>query len=426
MDAHLSRGALFQLVTALSEAMDLVSPLVADHHRWTAWFAVHIAEEMGLEEGEIKEVLLASLLHDVGAFSLRERLDTLNFDLENPHRHACLGYTLLSDCPPLKREALAILAHHTWWKPRSETEVGGSQVPAASHIIHLGDRVAILLEEDCHVMDHARDILDSVAARAGTMFWPEAVDALERMAGDEKLWFGVFSPGALEYLGYKVDPRLMAMAPGDLEGLAGVFARVIDYRSHFTATHSAGVAAVADALAGFLGFSENNRRTMRIAAHLHDLGKLAVPTEILEKRHRLDEMEYAHVREHAMLTRRLLEKVPDLGYGLIWAAQHHERLDGSGYPDHTSGTQIAFGSRVVAMADVFTALTEERPYRPGLHRKEVLDVLSRLTERGRLDAEVFSVVRSRFDDLDTVRSAAQSASEEDYTFRIEPFEAAVV
>ncbi|MDF1526065.1 MAG: HD domain-containing protein [bacterium] len=422
MDSQISPVTLFNLVAVLSKAMDLVSPLVVDHHKRTAWFAVHLAEEMGLRGKWINEILFSALLHDIGAFSLQERLDTLQFEFKNPHHHACLGYSLLKDMEFFSQEAKIILAHHTWWKPEQDEDIGGERVPVSSHVLHLADRVAILLGEDGNVPDRTEDVLGPIKARKGTVFMPEAVDALLGAAHKEEFWLGAMQPDLEDQLRLKVDPRFLEMGPIDLEPVARTFARIIDYRSHFTATHSAAVAYIAEVLARYLGFSENNCKTMKIAGYLHDLGKIAIPTEILEKAGRLDTGEYHRVQNHVVHTRNLLEKVPELGYGIRWASEHHERLNGSGYPEHSEGGEIAFGSRVLAMADVFAAVTEDRPYRKGVDRAKALRLLGRLTKEGYLDSEIFQVVKDNFDELSRVRATAQTDSLEDHRLRMECFD----
>lgn len=425
MDEPKEVSTLFNLICALSEAMDLVSPLVVDHHKKTAWLAVHLAEGMGLSEERIQEILKASLLHDIGAFSLKERLDTLYFEFENPHHHACLGYSLLKDSDLFRQEALIILAHHTWWEPEKDEEVGGRDVPLGSHLIHLADRVAINLDtEGDNPWSRVDAAMDLVSPLSGSVFMPEAVEALFELGSKDDFWVDLFDPDLEEELRHKVDPRALEISPEDLQLVARIFATIIDYRSPFTATHSAGVAAVAETLARYLGFSETNCSTMRVAGYLHDLGKLAVPVEILDKKGRLDEREYHRVQDHVVHTGRLLKKVPDLGYGIRWASQHHERLNGNGYPEHSAGREVAFGSRVVAMADIFAAVTEDRPYRKGMNREQTLGLLHRLTKEEYLDPEIYQVVEDNFDELERVRNAAQEESRADYRLRVECFDQA--
>ena len=413
---------MFNLVAAMSQAMDMVSPLVMDHHRRTAWYAVKIAEKMGLDKKSCKEILLSALLHDIGAFSLKERIDTLKFEFENPHHHACLGYSLLKDIEALNGEAKIILAHHTWWKPEHDDDVGGELVPIASHVIHLADRVAILVKDNGHLEQMAAFALDRVKNAAGSMFMPDAVDGLVEAAREEGFWSGSFQVDVEDRLRHRVDGEVMEDVTWDLLPLARVFARIIDYRSHFTATHSAGVAVIAENLARYLGFSEDNCETMKVAGYLHDLGKIALPAEILDKSGNLDSEEYHRIQDHVLYTRKLLENMPELGHGIRWASEHHERLNGSGYPMHSAGDEIAFGSRVVAMADVFTALTEDRPYRKGVERRKALALLRRLTDEGYLDPEIFKVVEENFDELNRARAVSQLDSSEDYRISVECFE----
>ncbi len=415
------KSTLLDLVTVLSEAMDLVSPLLVDHHSRTAWFAVHLARQMGFTRDEVATVHIASLLHDVGAFSLKERLDTLQFEFDNPHHHACLGYKLLHDFGPLREEAVIIFGHHGWWKPEVDDEPGGESVSPLSHVLHLADRAAILMENGVESESQLGKIVHGITSREGTVFMPEAVRAFKEISPDDELWQGAISPNARKELRSKVDDKALHLVEGDLENLARLFAKIIDYRSHFTATHSAGVAAVAETLAGMLGFSPENCETIKVAGYLHDLGKLTIPTELIEKPGRLDDSEYVHVQDHARQTRRFLERIPELGHGIEWAAQHHERLNGSGYPEHCSEKDIAFGSRVVAVADILTAVTEDRPYRDGMGRDGALDVLTRLTEEGYLDPEVFGTAAANFEELNAVRLDAQAEAEEDYRCRIGEF-----
>lgn len=203
----------------------------------------------------------------------------------------------------------------------------------------------------------------------------------------------------------------------DLEGLLGLadlFRRIIDFRSPFTATHSAGVAATAARLACLAGLSEMECRMMRAAGYLHDIGKLAVPAEILEKPGPLTEHEFNIIKQHAFHSYRIIESLPTLDVVNRWASLHHERLDGRGYPFHYSGRELSLGSRIMSVADVFTALTEQRPYRHAMEAAKALDVVRELGCASALDLEIVSLLASHLDEVDAERRAAQAAAGEDY------------
>ena len=144
------------------------------------------------------------------------------------------------------------------------------------------------------------------------------------------------------------------------------------------------------------------------------LGKLSVPAEILEKPAKLTEEEFCVVRGHAYFTDRILYPISALEMVRVWGALHHERLDGAGYPFHLRGSDIPVGSRIMAVADVFVALMEDRPYRKGMTRDEALAVLQTQATGGALDPEVIALLNRHFDDINSARIAAQSDTSHEY------------
>jgi HD-GYP domain-containing protein (c-di-GMP phosphodiesterase class II) len=137
----------------------------------------------------------------------------------------------------------------------------------------------------------------------------------------------------------------------------------------------------------------------RIAGHLHDLGKMVIPTSILEKPDCLTTEEYAVIKQHTYWTYEVLKSINGMDAIAEWAAWHHERLDGSGYPFHIDGDRISSGARIMAVADTFTAMTEDRPYRPGMDKSSAIGVLKRQSKRHALDAVVVRQVIQNYEDI---------------------------
>ena len=151
-----------------------------------------------------------------------------------------------------------------------------------------------------------------------------------------------------------------------LESLALTFSHVIDFRSQFTSTHSAGVAAVAYELAKLKPFSEEKSRKLRVAGYLHDIGKIAIPSEILTKPSRLTYLEMEMMKGHAQAGYEILKNVPfNIPIAEI-IGQHHERMDGTGYPNGLKGEEIHPEARILAVADVIESMATHRPYRAAL------------------------------------------------------------
>jgi len=408
------RVRLFDLIKCLSMAMDLISPAVVNHHERVAYIAFSIGAELGLSVDEQNDLILAGALHDSGALSLEERLDALDFETRHPHRHAELGYMLLRGFEPLSTAALLVRCHHVPWNDGRGSEFRGNEVLTGSHILHLADRVAVLINNQQEVLGQVGMICKRINEQSGRMFMPQLVDVFNGLATREYFWLDAASQSISSVLQGMAGLKTVKLDMEGLLGLSDLFRQIIDFRSRFTATHSAGVAVCAVALAGFAGFSERECRLMRIAGHLHDLGKLAVPVEILEKEARLTKEEIKVIKSHTFYTFRILEHISALDTINAWGSFHHERIDGAGYPFHHKGRDLSLGSRIMAVADVFTAITEDRPYRKGMSRDKTIEVLRQMADNMALDSDIVSLLCRRFDEVNTLRIAAQNASVEEY------------
>ncbi len=410
-----TRISLFDLILCLSDVMDMVSPAVANHHKQVGFIAYKIGEELGLPRQQRKELALAGTLHDIGAVSIERRISTLQFEVEKPFEHTELGYSLLETFEPLDSVATLVRFHHTPWNHGNYSELCGKEVPWGSHILHMADRIAVLINKKQDVLTQAKDICDKIHEHKGPMFAPELVDAFMALAAREYFWLDVVSSTISAVLRDLVRLDTVELDMDGILGFTKLLARIVDFRSRFTATHSSGVAVVAGSLAKLAGFSESECRMMTIAGYLHDLGKLAVPAEILEKPGHLTKEEYSVVRKHSYYTYRTLEHIDGLDTINAWASFHHERPDGKGYPFHIKGEDLTLGARIVAAADVFTAITEDRPYRTGLSQRDVLEILRQMAGSLALDPGVVSLLTRNFDEVDFVRTAAQTPEKQGYS-----------
>jgi len=406
---------LSETVLALSAALDLVSPLLANHHRRVAYLAVTLAHETGFPANRQHDVLLAGLLHDVGGFSLQERMDTLNFELQYPHIHAERGYLLLKTFPPLGAIADYVRYHHHRWDERDSLP---GPIPQEALLLHLADRIAVLIRDEEPVLNQVGTITASILKHGGDMFSPELVEAFLAIAKREYVWLDVTSPKIETIIQEKLAKAENALPSTALSELSRLFGRIIDFRSSFTALHSNGVAAIAERIAQLHGFTQEECTLLRIAGNLHDLGKLSVPRELLEKRQGLTPADHNIIKTHSYYTYQVLS--PLRGFDTIrnWAAFHHERPDGSGYPFHVKDDAFDQGCRIVALADVFTALTENRPYRTGMAPDAVRRELKAMGTRMQLDQQLMADVSDCFDDLTiTCLTAKEQALAEYLRFR---------
>jgi HD-GYP domain-containing protein (c-di-GMP phosphodiesterase class II) len=405
------------MINGLSTAVDLVYPALHGHHRRTAFIASQIAAALELQPPARRTLVLAAMMHDVGALSLAERLETLNFEeseTAEPGRdwHGEVGYQLLREFKPLAGAANVIRFHHVeWWDGRGHSH-RGHEVPIASHLLHLADRVAVLVKDGREVLGQAPEIRRRIAGQRGKMFVPMLVEGFLQAASKESFWLRIGSLSEESSFSDSIEP--VALDAEGIDAFAALFCQIVDFRSRFTATHTSGVGAVAPAMGELGGLSAEDCGGLKVAGHLHDLGKLAVPVEVLEKPSSLTPRQFNLIKSHSYHTYRLL-RASGMGEELTqWAAFHHERLDGRGYPFHRVGEELSLGCRIVAVADVFTALTEDRPYRKGMARAGSLAILDRMAAAHALDPDLVEFYRTRFDELDGARAKGQTAARERY------------
>lgn len=161
-----------------------------------------------------------------------------------------------------------------------------------------------------------------------------------------------------------------------MEGIIHALSLVVETRDPYTAGHERRVAALACAIAREMSFSEWYTKGVHISGLLHDVGKMVVPAEILSKPGRLTQSEFSIIKSHAKVGYEILKRI-EFPWPVTQAIlQHHERLDGSGYPDSLSGEDVILEARLLGVADVVEAMSSHRPYRPALGIDSALNEIS--------------------------------------------------
>ncbi len=403
---------LGNLLAALSTALDFTYHGLAGHHRRVAHVALEIGRGLGLAATDLRQLYCAALLHDIGAITLREKADLAAFEVENAFEHCIRGRDFVSDSAVFAVLGDVIATHHDRWSGTNPSGLAREAIPLAGRILHLADRVDVGLEGRAgDILSRREPLLGRLRELAGRIFDPELVAVLEDVSVRESFWFDLDADFLPELLETRAGDLLnVTIGPEELLGIARMFSRVIDSRSTFTYRHSALVARTAVQLASRLGFSEAEKRRMRVAALLHDLGKLSVPEEILEKPGKLDSAEYNVVKRHTYYTYHILRPIEGFETIREWAAYHHERLDGRGYPFGIAASGLSPGARVMAAADIFAALIEDRPYRAGMQREQVTGIIQQQVRAGALDGDVAGLLLRDYADFAALKDAAPEFS----------------
>lgn len=260
--------------------------------------------------------------------------------------------------------------------------------------IPLNARIALLAQViDVFHATHGREqAIAEVVQRSGSWFDPQLVTLAEALATNEAFW-QVLESDEVESAVLALEPAQCRVALDEdyLDEIAEGFGQVVDSKSPYTAGHSQRVCHYADSVAAELGLTDERRRWLRRAALLHDVGKLGVSNTILDKPGRLDADEWAAVQQHAAYTGVILGRIEHFAEMAGVAAAHHEKLDGSGYPLGLSGEAICLETRIITVADIFDAISAERPYHAATPIEKTLDIM-RSHVGSALDSDCFAAL----------------------------------
>jgi HD-GYP domain-containing protein (c-di-GMP phosphodiesterase class II) len=399
------------LVFGIAKTIDLISPHIANHHRLVAYISYCLGTQLGLSPHEQMELEIAGSLHDIGGLTLSERLAPLEFEYKNSNLHAEKGYLLLNTFKPFSNIAQFIRYHHNSWLDGACVGIDKQEIPFESHILNLADRIAVLIDvKNENILSLVDYVLIQIEKRKDNVFHPKIVDAFIQVAKKDCFWLEMQYLKTPNYISKKKHSDFLIIEPHDAENFMIMLSHIIDYKSRFTAAHSSTVAACAEIIAQYAGFNQAELKMIKYAGYIHDLGKLAIPTEILEKPGALSKEEFAKMRAHTYHTNRVLSEVSAFDKIRIWGALHHEKLNGKGYPFGLNDKDIPLGSRIMTVADIFTAIREKRPYRDPMSKEKTINVLEHMADSYEIDKRIVEIVKNNFKEIDIVREKTHQNS----------------
>jgi len=425
--------SLAEILSALSFALDLTEGAVPGHALRSCLLGMRLGREIGLSPAELANLYYALLLKDVGCSSNAARLCQIigggderrvksGVKLEDWTRPSrpksstlqLLWDTVLPDAGPIQRVAGIVRIGLTQHKNNQEMitlrcdrgahilrKLGmgdcaaeavrgldehwdgsgyperrtGNTIPVEARILALAQHL------DAFGLQCGLDVaVEVMSERSGRWFDPELVRIAESLHNEGALWCAA----TVDNTESDTRKAVLDLAPDEVEELEAAdidliceaFADVVDAKSSFTFRHSLGVTDAAGRIAGQLGLGETRKNLVHRAALLHDIGKLRVPNSILDKPSKLNPEEWSVVKEHPRLTREILSRVSEFDELAMIAGAHHEKLDGTGYPDCLTADELPLEARIIAVADVYGALTEDRPYRPGMPNEKALAIIA--------------------------------------------------
>ena len=417
------QSRLSEILGAFSYALDLTEGQPAGHSIRACWIGTQVAMALGLNGEELRDIYYAVLLKDLGCSANAARVSEMfaGDDRELKHDFKLIGPQPedfgdfiasgvgVGATPAVREQALCNLVQNGGEimtdimatrcsrgadiarQLRFSEDVAqaiahldehwdGSGLPLgiAGRDIHLGGRIALLAQvADVFYSARGKDAaLAEVRNRAGSWLDPELCAIFEKLSGASGFWEELALDDLPEQL-WALEPAAQYVTVDEdyLDDISFAFGRVIDAKSPYTAGHSERVGMIADKIAEHLAMDEQGRRVLRRAAILHDVGKLGVSSAILEKPGKLDAEEWQIMQSHAAHTTNILGQIGVMSDMAMIAGSHHERLDGKGYPLGLDERSIAMESRIITVADIYDALTTDRPYRKAMSTEKAMAIL---------------------------------------------------
>lgn len=387
---------IHEAIYSLSDALDLVGITHIRHGKRVAFIAAECGKHLGWEGQRLDELFEAAILHDIGVSKTLIHSRLAQFEWEKDNDHCKTGALLLQSSPLLRNLAPVVFHHHTHWSELKDMNLP-METKLTANCIFLADRVDVLSLsyqiDNSNLLLFKDEIVEKIQEKRGDWFCDELVDAFLSISKSEAFWFSLEGEHVEGYAKTWIsETQTQKMDFHELRDVMRVFSYVVDAKSPFTKAHSDGVSRLARYIGTLFDLPQDSCEMLELAGLLHDVGKLRLPDEILEKAERLNEEESSQILRHSFDTYNILKNIKGLEKIAAWAAQHHERVDGSGYPYHLNKNTISLEARIVSVADVFQALAQKRPYRDALSPEMIMEILNDQVNAGKLDREVVMCV----------------------------------
>ena len=400
---------LNDMLYAIAYALDTVEQeyrgIALYHADRVAYIAVQMGRVSGMKEEDLLHLAAAAVLHD-NAFT--EYINTLDEPIQLQKRpmtpreqavtsrpHCEMGERNVSVLPFYGKIKNAVLYHHEHADGSGAFGKRAEETPFYAKLIQFADELDNNFSLENIDESQYRTIAAFIDTNTGHLFTEETA-RLFRTAFPRPMKSLLNAARIRQLLQCDLPHILGEYSEDDVAGLATTFAHIIDYKSHFTCTHSLGIAKKARILGEYVGENIETCTKLYLAGALHDVGKLTIPSEILEKPDRLTDQEFAIMKTHAVASWNILRTIDGLDDVVQWASLHHEKLNGTGYPFGKRAGELSLYSRILACTDIYQALIEDRPYKEGISHKDAINIMRDMVWRKLIDSQVTIAIDACF------------------------------
>ncbi|WFD10472.1 HD-GYP domain-containing protein [Tepidibacter hydrothermalis] len=383
---------------SISTALDFIEidilSVETNHLKRVAYVSLKLAQYFDLTIQEQIDTVSFSILHDNGLTQtlLDNKIrsnDLKEFYLrESFKEHCIIGEKNVSLFPFLTKHKNIIKYHHETYDGKGFFKVKGNDIPLIAQFIAFADYIDFVFKYK-NVDDKKKEKLISyIKEQKNKRFNVEIVDAFLEISSKDGFWEQLNDDNIEHSLKSEIPVYEQNMNIDEVLKIMSVFSKIIDSKSQFTQEHSDGLAHKIHKMCENYNYDHHEKMKLVIAGKLHDIGKLAIPIQILDKPNKLDDEEISIMKKHSYYTDRCLSNIDGFEDIARWASNHHEKLNGSGYPKGLKADELDFNSRLVACLDIYQALTEERPYKKPFSHKEAIGILETMALNNEIDSDI--------------------------------------
>ena len=378
-----------KVINIMEKTLNYVDARLIDHGKRVAYLMYKVLEpQHKYDSRKIRDICILAMLHDVGAYKTEEIDRMVVFETVDIWEHSIYGYLFLRFFSPLKGMSPVILFHHA----------------ECNELKYLDDPEHILLAQLISLCDrrdvfalhggNAESFKDYINQNRNIKYYDYIVDMfLASGVNVDNIFEGIDTDVAFNHVFHDTP-----LSKEEVTDYIKMIIFSIDFRSSQTVIHTVATTCIAGIMAGLLGVNENDIEKIKTGAMLHDIGKIGIPVSILESTNRLNDADMEIMRGHVDITDKILQGNVDPDIKHI-AVNHHERLNGTGYPKHFGVHDIAFFDRIVVIADIFSALCGSRSYKTAFPKEKIVGIMSDMSGQNLIDPEIAALSIEHYDEI---------------------------
>lgn len=402
---------------ALSFALDTVQyemgGISNEHGKNVAFISFLMGKYLGYDNDRLNDLVGLAILHDnafteyvreeynggklydYDAIVSEDEVSRLRNGFLTKKMHNIVGEENIRLIPFRTDVTNTILYHHENWDGTGPLHMKGDSVGELAQIIHIADMMDVLFDLKNLTSDEFDEAIEKIKRLENKLFSPKMVNTLVESVHYDDL-VPLQTEGVVAYLKRNLKSNIYDYSDEEIKNICQFFAKIVDYKSSVTKRHSLGVAEKCYEMAKFYGFDDDKAIRFYFAGAFHDIGKLIINNDILEKPGTLTTDEFEHIKNHAMATKMILSSISGIEDITSWAARHHEKLDGSGYIKGIDAKTLTFEDRLLACIDIYQALLEKRSYKGKFQHGDSISIMRDMVREGKIDGKIVEDINNYY------------------------------